>query len=137
MSHTKSPVDNPPSQRTPTMEVKRGATRTVLLIGRLALKFPRCTEWRTFLLGLLANMQERDFSTLQFVPLCPVLFALPGGFLVVMPRVRSLTWEEFDETHRPECWDLATNPEHPFRCEHKQCSFGWLHGKIVVVDYGN
>lgn len=119
------------------MEFKRGATRIVLLIGRLALKFPRCTEWRTFLLGLLANMQERDFATLKFEPLCPVLFSLPGGFLVAMPRCRPLDDTEFDETHRLECWDLASNPDHPFRCEHKQCSFGWLKDRLVIVDYGN
>jgi hypothetical protein len=35
---------------------------------------------------LLANMQERDLSKLGWPELCPVVFAVPGGRLVVMRR---------------------------------------------------
>ncbi len=43
--------------------VTTGVTRTVFLCGRLAFKLP-CMRygWRLFLQGLLANMQEREFS---------------------------------------------------------------------------
>jgi len=44
-------------------------------------------------------MQEREFSAERWPQLCPVIFSLPGGFLVVMPRARPLTdaeWAAFD-----------------------------------------
>jgi hypothetical protein len=38
-----------------------GVSRVVICIGRWALKIPKLTRgWRQFLIGLLANMQERD-----------------------------------------------------------------------------
>jgi hypothetical protein len=46
----------------------------------------RLLSWKHFLYGLLANMQEAQFSKTSWPELCPVLWSLPGGFLVVMPR---------------------------------------------------
>jgi hypothetical protein len=47
------------------------------------------------LYGLLAKMQERAFSKTGWPELCPVKFYIPGGFLVVMPYARPLTFEEW------------------------------------------
>jgi hypothetical protein len=44
-------------------------------------------------------MQERAFAEERWPELCPLRFSLPGGFLVVMPRARPLTyaeWKAFD-----------------------------------------
>ena len=44
-------------------------------------------------------MQERDFAAERWPELCPVLFSMPGGLLIVMPWARPLTaaeWEAFD-----------------------------------------
>ncbi|MCM5689520.1 hypothetical protein CN140_02645 [Sinorhizobium meliloti] len=68
-----------------------GATRTVILTRRYALKLPSFKSWRLFLQGLLANMQEREFGKAERDGLCPVLFSIPGGLLVVMPRCSALT----------------------------------------------
>ena len=70
------------------VEWKRGgASREVICIGRWAWKIQKLTRgWQQFLIGLLANMQERDLSKRGSPKLCPVVFALPGGWLVVMPR---------------------------------------------------
>jgi hypothetical protein len=40
-------------------------------------------------------MQERAFSKTGWPELCPVKFYIPGGFLVVMPYARPLTFEEW------------------------------------------
>jgi hypothetical protein len=81
------------------IEWKRGGvSREVVCVGRWALKFPKLTRgWRQFLIGLLANMQESDFSKLGWSDLlCPVVFYLPGGWLVVMPRAAPLSDEQLD-----------------------------------------
>lgn len=110
-----------------------GATRAVLLTGKLAWKVPRMSTWRTLLNGLLANMQEREFSRTGWPELCPVLFSLPGGWLVVMARCRPLDdaeWCYFE-------YELFTeHPDYTIPVEPKQDSFGWLDGRVVAVDYG-
>lgn len=111
-----------------------GVTRTVILVGRLALKFPAVGEWRLFLLGLLANMQERQFGRAGWPELCPVLWSIPGGWLVVMARAREMTTEEF------EAFDFdrfVLGGTYVVPVERKADSFGWLDGRVVAIDYGN
>lgn len=111
-----------------------GVTRRVLLIGRFAFKVPAMSEWRLFLLGLLANMQEAVFSKCGWPELCPVLFSLPGGFLVVMKRARVLTDEEFKSI---DAEGFVKREGYTVPAEMKSDSFGWLDGRVVAVDYGN
>lgn len=114
--------------------MKYGATRIVLLIFGWAIKIPRVTEWRLFLLGLLANMQERIFSRTGWPELCPVVFSLPGGWLVIMRRAREITadeWAQFDADR----W--RDRGEYIVPAEAKRDSYGWIDGRIVAVDYGN
>lgn len=110
-----------------------GATRAVLLTDRLAWKVPRMSTWRTFLNGLLANMQEREFARTGWPELCPVVFSLPGGWLVVMRRARPLTCDEFNDFDSRE---FITRSDGVIPVEEKPDSFGWLDGRIVAVDYG-
>lgn len=113
--------------------VRLGATRAALLMGGLAVKVPRPTTWRTFLTGLLANMQEREFWRTRWPELCPVLFSLPGGWLVVMPRAEPLSgadWCAFDTE------EFIERSDGVIPVEEKQDSFGWLDGRIVAIDYG-
>lgn len=114
-----------------------GVTRKVLLIGNWAIKVPNFDEWRTLLLGLLANMQEKTFSAMGEPDLCPVLFSLPGGWMIVMRRARVLTDEEFalwEEWDRRAWLDRG---DWLIPAELKSDSFGYLDGRLVVVDYGN
>jgi len=111
----------------------RGATRVVILAGSYAVKVPRPTTWRTFLNGLLSNMQEREFSRTSWPELCPVLFSLPGGWLVVMPRCQPLTCYEYNDFDTRE---FIARSDGVIPVEEKPDSFGWLEGRIVAVDYG-
>lgn len=111
-----------------------GCTRRVLLLGRYAVKVPAMTEWRLFLLGLLANMQEALFSKAGWPELCPVVWSLPGGFLVVMRRARELTDDEFLALDL-EQW--VKRDEYVVPVEIKSDSFGILDGRLVAIDYGN
>jgi len=91
-------------------------------------------EWRLFLLGLLANMQERMFSKCKWPELCPVLFSVPGGWFLIMRRAKPLTRVEFDNLDL-ERWIKKENYTIP--AEIKMDSFGWVDGKLVAVDYGS
>lgn len=107
-----------------------GSSRIVLLVGCYALKLPRFTEWRLFLRGLLANMQEAMFGRSGMAGFCPVLFALPGGFLVVMPRCEPL---EYEIDYAAFC----DRGDYRIPAEYKSESFGLLDGEVVAIDYGN
>lgn len=114
-----------------------GISRTVFLVGPWAFKFPTARYgWAKFLAGLLANMQETTFSRARWPELCPVLASVPGGFLVVMPRVRVMTDEEFERfDYLGFVWTPDGDRQVPV--EAKSDSFGWLDGRVVAIDYGN
>jgi hypothetical protein len=110
---------------------RRGATRIVILTQKWAIKIPSFVEWRLFLFGLLANMQEVKFSRSHDFKdiLCPVVFSIPGGFLLIMPRV-----EVVDEISYDELYPFVKRL--PF-LEVKACNYGYLREVLVCVDYGN
>lgn len=120
---------------------KRGATRFVILTQRWAFKIPRfwgCNPHGrftmvNFLHGLLANMQERQFAAMGWPELCPVRFSIPGGWLVVMPRIETLTEELSEEEYARFVEQL----EYRIPAENKADSFGWYRGRLVAVDYGS
>lgn len=116
---------------------RTGMSRDVLCIGRWALKLPKLKTWRAFLIGLLANMQERDLSKRGCWPeLCPVVFALPGGWLVVMRRATPLTDAQAEALDPLAV--LSPEDDRPsIPAEPKASSFGMLDGRLVVVDYGD
>ena len=115
--------------------LRSGSTRWVLLIGRFAFKIPSLYSWRNFLWGLLANMQEVEFSRCIDMKhkLCPVKFYLPLGFLVVMPKVRILKPDELPKEVL-EKFCIEDNFKIPAEIKHD--SFGYFKGNIVAVDYG-
>ena len=125
------------------MTIKYGTTRIVILTSRWAIKLPALTEWRLLLLGLLGNMQETRFSKAKWPQLCPVRFALPGGFLVLMPRADQLSREQFSAFSALDYaeWIKGGEPlakgEWIIPVENKLDSFGVLDGRIVAVDYGS
>lgn len=107
------------------MKFCSGQTRMVLLAGRWAFKIPHVGNgWRFFLLGLLANVNERRWSGFDR-RLCPVLWSLPLGLLVCMRRAEP--WP--DDGSFPHMVGL------PFLDPQVQ-NFGILDGEPVSFDYG-
>lgn len=117
----------------PLIDADRGCTRLVLLVGPWAVKVPNVLRgWRDAVWGLLGNMQEAAFSAAGWPELCPVLWRVPGGFLVVMPRARIMTDEEFAAFDAAAFCDARGVP-----AQNKPTSFGFLpDGRVVCVDYG-
>ena len=116
------------------MKICYGTTRVVFLINQFAIKIPTIVEFRLFLCGLLANMQEVQFSKTKWEELCSVVFYLPFGLMVIMKRATPLTREQYDSFDIDE---FREKPNYVVPVENKMDSFGILDGKIVAVDYGS
>ena len=116
------------------LSIAWGSTRIVILVWKWAIKVPSFVEWRLFLLGLLANMQESKFSKTGWAELCPVVFSLYGGFLIVMLRADPLSRDQFNEIDFDKWVDRG---DYRIPVENKLDSFGFLENKLVAVDYGN
>lgn len=114
--------------------IKYGTTRTVFLIFKYAIKIPTFYQWSLFLRGLLANMQESMFSKTKWPELCPVLFSVPCGFLIIQRRAQPIDIEEYYSLSYSE---LVNRNEYVIPAEDKPNSWGKINGKIVAVDYGN
>jgi hypothetical protein len=115
------------------IDIQRGASRIVVLIAASALKFPTVHSWRQFLRGLMANMDEAEFYRRGAIGLCPVTFAVPGGFLTIMKRAAPLSDVEWGIiAYRPPDVFAA---EVRVEVEHKRSSWGTIGGEIVAVDY--
>ena len=115
--------------------IKKGSNRWVFIIGKFAFKIPSLHAYKNFLWGLLANMQEKEFSGIDEFKdrLCPVVFYIPLGLLVVMPRARVL---EMNEISKEELKIFCTLTKGYIPAELKHDSFGYFKGKLVAIDYG-
>lgn len=116
----------------------RGVTRFVFLTRRYAFKVPRFWwygrfRWDTFLHGLLGNMQERAFAKAGWPELCPILWSLPGGWLVVMPRCEPLA----DDLTVEQYEAFVEHDDYRVPAENKADSFGYYQGRLVAIDYGS
>jgi hypothetical protein len=138
------------------MIYKTGMYRIVWTVGCWALKFPRLHLWhyiRTFF--ALWNPKEWAESVKKIVggnlevnrnestrwrasrnkeqwgiPLCPVLFCLPYGSLLVMRRADPLNRKLTEEEQHTGFNQLGGDGVKPN-------SYGLLNGQLVIIDYGD
>jgi hypothetical protein len=112
----------------------RGSSRiAIILWGIYVLKIPNISSYRLFLSGILANLQEKTFSSAKWIELCPVVFAGNSGLCLLMPYARPLTddeWESFDYQ------TFVNQEDYVVPAENKRDSFGIFYGRVVAVDYG-
>lgn len=116
------------------MQVRWGSTRTVLLIGRWAVKTPSRVEWRLFLHGLLANLQERLWSQTGDQRLARVLWADPFGLVLVMERADPLP-RNLHPKHFAAIMELQRFEGLPQ--DIKMDNFGFRGRSMVMIDYGS
>lgn len=80
--------------------IMRGSSRIAISLRKIyVLKIPNFSSYSQFLHGILANLQEKTFSSAKWTELCPVTIASHSGLWLVMPYARPLTddeWESFD-----------------------------------------
>jgi len=120
------------------MQIKKGTTRIVFLIGKYAIKFPRIHHkypghrYKMFLRGLLANIDENFWwkSTYKRDKLCPVKFKSPLGFFLVMDRAIPLKESEYNkEQFEKDFFGLPL--------DNKIVNFGKIDNRIVLIDYAD
>lgn len=118
------------------METRLGTYRFVVLFHRWGIKFPRTSSWRHFSQGLLANKRERRYARNGWPQLCPVLLSDPLGLVLVMPRARPLTDQEWTNLGPFGPIDLYTLDVEIIPGEAKRSSVGVLDdGRTVIIDY--
>lgn len=111
------------------MKLAKGYNRVVLLVGRLAIKFPNPGTQRQFIRGMACNQKEYElYQESNNDPRLMRIYTL--GFLglwLVCKRYevldRELTIEERDSFPITELDEVPGN-------------FGIENGKLVVIDYG-
>lgn len=128
------------------MNWRHGTTRSVLLIGRYAIKFPTTVSWRNFLQGILCNGSEHTFSKMNCEFLAPVVWRSWLDLVIVMPRADVKSYEEDDEIrfeYLEDFWQRVDASEQVVKdmiygiVENKICSVGKINGVTVAVDYGS
>ena len=108
------------------MKIKFGCTRTVFLFKNNVLKIPRAHHgWKFFLLGIIANLNEKEWSSYGLEMLAPVKFCSPFGLFLIMQRAEELKGTEIDYDK------FKSIPLDPH-----EANFGLIDGKIVCFDYG-
>lgn len=114
---------------------RRGATRVVIVMRHIVIKIPAITSWKLFLLGLLANMQEREFSAIGDPNLCPVITSSRFGFFIIMPRCQPIKHMGLyaTELHRIR----GRLPQDFYLSDAKPENFGYIRGRLVKLDYGS
>jgi hypothetical protein len=108
-----------------------GEFRCVFLVGRFALKLPRLSNLRA---GMQCNRWEREMwlvwrPKFQWANLCPIAFADPFGFVVLMPRASQPVSRERVEAEDHDYYPMVN-------AECKPEDYGLLNGRTVIVDYG-
>jgi hypothetical protein len=122
------------------MQKRLGATRLVFLFKNFVIKIPNLNEYKLFLNGILANLQEKVFSKMNRPDLAKVMFCGKLGLFLVMERAeeidcKSINWNEFKE-------QLEKNYKNDEMKEFmlsdpKPSNWGYINGKLVKVDYGD
>ena len=114
------------------LEVHRGISRTVLLIGPWAVKLPSLRSngdgvtgvmW-SVTRGIQANLSEQSWSGSPGV--CPVAWSA-AGLVNIYPRCQPVTHEPSEQEYE------AIGALGPV--DRKPQNVGWLGGRLVWVDY--
>lgn len=129
-------------KRAGLVDVYYGVTRTVYLVGSIAIKIPSFFSWDFFLRGILANIYECGrwgyYFHLQLGypelkhPLCPVLYLAPLGLFVIQRRAiqpRNFTDKHLNRYKK----QLRRNP---YTSDFKTENFGFIGRRLVCLDYG-
>lgn len=116
----------------------KGTSRSVLLIGKYALKFPRCLSWKAFVMGMLANINEAQWKNApNDWHLCPLLYSNKFGLLNIMPRCKSIKHRGLYAVELARLSAITPLSKSWYVYDAKPRNFGMLNGRMVKLDYGN
>ncbi len=118
----------------------KGVTRIVLVLKKIVIKIPNFTcQWDHFLKGILANINESrtwkwntgNYEKGTSYLLCPVIWCSWGGWLLVMRKAETMSWEEWEKSE----WYNDQHRKH-FPGDDTVSNYGILNGRLVKIDYG-
>ena len=114
-----------------------GCTRNVILVGKVAIKIPKISNFRLFSLGIRHNKKEKKVTDAKITAnISPVIFSFFGLFIISKRachvKNRGLYFVDFAEL-------CAKNKNLTmfFIRDAKPCNFGYLNGRLVKIDYGS
>jgi hypothetical protein len=116
--------------------IKSGCTRSVLLFKNIALKMPTLKRYNLFLHGILANLQEKQFSG-SHPDLAEVKWCSPLGLILVMERAEAISLdghslyvglkEKYQDDKMKEFLLSDCKPS----------NWGYIKDRLVKIDYGS
>lgn len=123
-------------------KMRYGSTRIVFVFDKFVIKVPYWKNWKRFLKGLVANINESSLS--RAYPdsnlLVPVTWAMKGGWILIMPKVRDCPpplvaafMVDLFRMSNPE--DHAADEIKRF-CEYIVDNYGMYKGVPRCRDYG-
>lgn len=119
--------------------IKHGATRIVFIFNKFVIKIPNIKEYKLFLNGILANLQEKIFSGTH-PDLCPVIFCDRLGLILIMEK--AIIFKETAINEKSFCALIKNkykkdNYKEFMLSDLKSSNWGILNTKLVKIDYGN
>jgi len=119
-----------------------GATRKVFVCNKFVIKIPNFKEYRLFLFGILANMQEKEWSG-RHRDLAKVLYCFPFGLFLIMEKAYVIgermkdneSWLFFSEMieeryKNDELKEFILSDAKPY-------NWGYIGDRLVKIDYGS
>lgn len=118
------------------MNIEKGATRIVFCFKKIVIKIPNIKEYRLFLNGLLANIEEKLWSP-HHKDLAKVKYCDIFGVLLIMEKAEVINndvdWNEFKLmlTNRYEKDELKEF----MLSDCKPSNWGYINEHLVKIDY--
>lgn len=117
--------------------MKHGCTRSVLLIGRWAIKFPTCLgEPRHFIKGMLDNIEEATIASNITANITQVFYCNFLGLVLIAERVRPV--RNYSLYHLSLAELCAKQPENSefYKHDAKPDNFGYdCKNNFIKLDY--
>ena len=122
------------------MKTKIGATRIVFIFNKIVIKIPNIKEYRLFLHGILANMQEYTFyKRSKREDLAKVYFISPLGLFIIMRKAKVFCNKVNHLNFLNMIEDKYKNDvmKDFMLSDCKVTNWGIINKKLVKIDYGN
>lgn len=128
------------------MKFRSGSRRFVFVFDNFVVKIPRITSWKSFIFGVLENLEERYWLVADNTkhvreereyPLAKIYYADRFGFCVVMERADIFPLDVLKENFPLSYQETVKWSEGlSFHSDIKDGNLGLIDGQVVFVDYG-
>jgi hypothetical protein len=111
------------------MNFRSGHSRAVVLVGSVALKFPKPTSSWSFVTGMIGNILEAQrWQGVNHPQLARVYWCAPLGLCLIMKRYRQTPYYLTKDEYNALPYDGV---------DFKPANFAIENNRIVLLDYGN